>query len=253
MSLLSDIHSSFGSYFEVVSFVRLHKVGRLLMLSILFYILAYLLSASLIYILIEYFLDQILSLDLVSNYLNWISQFKWILTITKIGIFLASAFFLLSIFKFVFLTLASPLFAYISERTANLVLGKEYPFSLSQFVQDIFRGVLISLRCFLKQMFFTVPLFLLSLIPIIGIFFSFIIILQDSYYYGFSMLDYSSEREKLSVNESIEFISRRKGLAIGNGIIVYLSLLVPIIGISIIAPISAIAATLTFYKHHSTL
>ena len=52
----------------------------------------------------------------------------------------------------------------------------------------------------------------------------------ECYYFGFSMLDYNSERNKLSARRSIEFISLHKGLAIGNGLVFYLMHLVPVAG-----------------------
>jgi CysZ protein len=62
------------------------------------------------------------------------------------------------------------------------------------------------------------------------------------------MLDYNCERNKMDVKQSSQLINSQKGLAIGNGLVMYLSLLIPFIGVMFIAPLSAVAASIAFYK-----
>ena len=70
----------------------------------------------------------------------------------------------------------------------------------------------------------------------------------ECYYLGFSMLDYSSERNKMSAQQSIIFISRHKGLAIGNGMVFYMMHLVPLIGWLFAPSYAVIAATLSLFN-----
>ena len=65
------------------------------------------------------------------------------------------------------------------------------------------------------------------------------------------MLDYSCERNKLSVTQSIEFISKHKGLAIGNGIVFYLMHTVIFVGWIFAPSYAVVAATISFYKTKS--
>jgi hypothetical protein len=74
-------------------------------------------------------------------------------------------------------------------------------------------------------------------------------LLVECYYLGFSMLDYSSERNKMTAQQSIDFIGRHKGLAIGNGIVFYILHLLPIIGWLLAPSYAVIAATLSL--HHA--
>ena len=67
----------------------------------------------------------------------------------------------------------------------------------------------------------------------------------ECYYFGFSMLDYSSERNKLSVSQSIDFIGRHKGLALGNGLIFYLMHMIPLVGWVLAPSYAVVAATLS--------
>jgi CysZ protein len=110
--------------------------------------------------------------------------------------------------------------------------------------KDIFRGSRLALRNAASQSFYCLLLVLLSLFPLIGWITPLIAIFVECYYYGFAMLDYSFARNKFTPSQSIEFIGRHKGLAIGNGLIFYLLHLVVVL-----APAYAIvAATLTVYK-----
>ncbi len=72
-------------------------------------------------------------------------------------------------------------------------------------------------------------------------------LMVECYYLGFSMLDYSSERNKLSAQQSIDFIGRHKGLAIGNGMVFYMMHLIPVLGWIFAPSYAVIAATLSLY------
>ena len=188
--------------------------------------------------------------------LGWVRQWHrlfedapWIITSFKIGINIATFFLFISFYKFVFLAVASPLYAYISEKGAEKYKGVTYPFVLSQFIKDIIRGVRVSVRNLFKQLFLTILLFILSFIPVVGLIFSFFILMLDAYYYGFAMLDYSCERDKKTVAQSIRFIRAHRGLALGNGLVFYGSMvLLPVIGVIFVAPISSIAAMISYFK-----
>lgn len=183
---------------------------------------------------------------------GWHSLFEdapWIITTFKVGINIATFFLFISFYKFVFLAVASPLYAYISEKAAEKHRGVTHPFVIGQFIKDIIRGIRISMRNLFKQLFLTFLLFILSFIPVIGLLFSFFILVLDAYYYGFAMLDYSCERDKKTVRQSIKWIKAHRGLALGNGLIFYGSMvLLPIIGVIFIAPLSAIAAMISYFE-----
>ena len=55
-------------------------------------------------------------------------------------------------------------------------------------------------------------------------------------------MDYTLERH-LSYSESIRFVKKHKGTAIGNGIFFMLMLLIPVVGIIIVLPLSVTAAS----------
>lgn len=157
-------------------------------------------------------------------------------------------FFYFSLFKYLFLIVGSPLFAYLSEKTEAILDGKDFPFSFIQLLKDIVRGIKLALRNTLWQTVYTISILILSFIPVVGWITPIIALLIECYYYGFSMLDYSCERHKLSPPQSVAFVGNHKGLAIGNGIIFYAMHLIPVLG-WVLAPAYAVVAS-TLSLHH---
>jgi CysZ protein len=160
--------------------------------------------------------------------------------------------FYFSLFKFLFLIIGSPVFAYLSEKTESIMEGKEFPFSWRQLMKDIWRAIKIALRNLLWQTVYVVSILILSFIPLFGWVAPLVALLVECYYFGFSMLDYSSERNKLSAAQSIDFIGRHKGLAIGNGLVFYLMHLVPVAGWLFAPSYAVIAATISLLTARKT-
>lgn len=251
MSILQDVGIGIKAYTEALEFARKHRLWKLIVLCILCYMLVIGISGYLIWLSVGSGLDFLLNLKWIKGYVSFMDNYSWLKIITQVAFFISSLFLFLSIYKYIFLALASPLYAYISERTAEIINQKSYPFNLKNFLLDVWRGILISLKNFLKQTVLTIFFFLLSFIPVFGLFFSLVIVYLDCYYYGFSMLDYNCERERMNISQSNRYIADNKGLAIGNGFVMYLSFMLPIIGAAIIAPLSAMAGAISFYSKNN--
>ena len=162
-------------------------------------------------------------------------------------LWLIQMLFYFSLFKYIWLIVGSPVFAYLSERTDSIIENKEFDFDGKQFLEDVFRGIGIALRNCLWQSVYMISIVLLSLIPVLGWLTPLLALLVECYYYGFSMLDYSFERKKMTVAESIYFIGNHKGLAIGNGLIFYLMQLLPLLGWILAPAYAVVAATLSLH------
>jgi len=176
------------------------------------------------------------------------SLLRFVFIFGQLILHLILMFFYFSLFKYIFLIIGSPVFAYLSEKTDALIEGKEFPFELRQFFKDIFRGIGIALRNTLWQTVYTISILLISLIPVLGWATPVLALFVECYYFGFSMLDYSSERNKLSIVESIDFIGHHKGLAIGNGVVFYLMHGLPIVGWILAPSYAVVAATLSLHS-----
>ena len=99
------------------------------------------------------------------------SEDWWILFLNKlfsISIWLVSKvlfFYVFSLFGgYLTIICLSPVFTYLSEKTASIQKGKNDNFNCSQFVNDIFRAILISVRNILLQLYMVFELFLFGFI-----------------------------------------------------------------------------------------
>jgi CysZ protein len=156
--------------------------------------------------------------------------------------------FYFSLFKYLFLILGAPVFAYLSEKTEGILEGRDFPFSMRQLTKDAWRGVKVAVRNTAWQTVYIVALLLLSFVPLAGWVVPMISLFVECYYYGFSMLDYSCERAQLPPAQSIRFISQHRGLAIGNGLLFYAMHILPVVGWVLAPAYAVIAATLSLHK-----
>ena len=240
------------SYRQAFTFLLKNKLLYFFLFPIAFNFLIYFSGLSVLNdfrLLINQYLESYLESFGASE--NW-----WILFLNKlfsISIWLVSKVFFLYIFSlfggYLTIIFLSPVFTYLSEKIASIQKGKTYNFNLTQFVNDAFRAILISFRNILIQLSMVFALFLIGFIPVIGwgvsIFGNLLIV---SYFYGFSFMDYTNERHQLSVKESVKIVRRKKGLAIGLGLVFYLCLFIPLLGgiiSSFLAIISVVAATMS--------
>ena len=247
--MLKEIVIAIQSYFRAHQFISKYRLWKWILIPGILYMILFVVGM--------FFFWE--SSDAAVSYLSrrigidrWLHQQKsgilsFFFLMGEIMIRLILVLFYFSLFKYLFLIVGSPLFAYLSEKTESIIEGKDYPFNLKQLIKDIVRGVKLALRNTLWQTVYTVSLLILSFFPIVGWITPMITLFIECYYYGFSMLDYRCERHRLSPSESITYIGNHKGLAIGNGMVFYLMHLVPIVGWVLAPSYAVIAATISLY------
>ncbi len=150
----------------------------------------------------------------------------------------------LILYKNLVIAIVSPILSPLSEKVEQHLSGSDHEmtFSIQQAISDLLRGITIALRNIIRELFFTFLLFLLGLIPVFSPFTSILIFIVQAYYAGFGNMDYTLERH-FDVRNSVRFVRKFKGLAVGNGT-VFLLLLFTGIGFLIAPPLGAIAATI---------
>ena len=192
--------------------------------------------------------------DWAMNYFGLSSEAStedWTGILAIVGNFLVSIilkiFFLLifaSYIKYIVLIVCSPILALLSERVDEIINKKKYPFNFGQFIHDMFRGILVTLRNMALETLIVLACLVVGWIPVIGWLTVPFLYILGWYFLGFSMMDYSYERLRFKIIEGARFTRKHKGVAIGNGFIFSMILLIPFLGV-IIAPIlSVVAATL---------
>ena len=150
----------------------------------------------------------------------------------------------LILYKHIVMALSAPFMSPVSEKIETHLLGTQnHNHRKTSFNQQLWRGIRINVRNLSMELLLTIPILLISFIPIIGIFSTVILFLVQAYYAGFGNMDYTLERH-FKYNESIAFVRKNRGIAIGNGIIFMLFLLIPVLGIIIVLPLSVTAASL---------
>jgi CysZ protein len=245
--LLKEIIISIQAYFKAHQFIKKHKLWLWIFLPGLVYTLLMIVSYIFFSKQATHFLEVI---TLKMGLKDWLQRMQsgwlgFIFTFSLMIVWVIQMLLFISIFKFLFLIVGSPVFSYLSEKTESIIQGKEFSFSFLQLLKDIFRGVKIAIRNAGWQTVYMFSIFVLSFIPIVGCFTVLIAVLIECYYYGFSMLDYSMERHKKSATESIFFIAHHKGLAVGNGLVFYCLHLIPILGWLVAPAYAVVAATIS--------
>ncbi|MBC6490566.1 EI24 domain-containing protein [Flavihumibacter stibioxidans] len=245
--MLKEIIIAIESYFKAHQFIRQHNLWRWIIIPGIIYMLLFM--AGMYFFLISSnsavnYLSNLIGID------NWLQQQKspllsFIFMMGNIMVRLLLVFFYFSLFKYLFLIIGSPILAYLSEKTESILEGRDFPFSFPQLMKDIVRGIRLALRNMLWQTVYTISILILSFIPVLGWISPMLSLFTECYYYGFSMMDYSCERRKMSPAESVRFISDHKGLAIGNGLLFYLMHAVPVIGWILAPTYAVVAATLS--------
>ncbi len=154
-------------------------------------------------------------------------------------VFVISAF---AFNKYLVLILLAPLNTWISAKTERILTGNSYPFDYKQLVSDIYRTINFSIRNVFRQGFL-IGLWLLIayFVPYVDKASPYIIFWIAAYYYGATLIDYNSERRKLSWEESIQFIKRYSGMALSLGGVFSLMYFNSYVGI-IVAPIMGVVA-----------
>jgi CysZ protein len=252
--LLKEIIIAIQSYIEAHNFIRKHKLWKWILIPGIIYTILFLAGIYFFWIssdnAVSWASKKIgIETWLQSQQNNWLN---FLFMMIGVMLRLILVLFYFSLFKFLFLIIGSPVFAYLSEKTASIIEGTEFPFSFSQLMKDAWRGSRLAMRNSVWQTVYIVLLFFLSFIPLFGWITPMIALFIECYYYGFSMMDYSCERNKLSTSASIDFISRHKGLAIGNGLVFYLMHGLIFIGWVLAPAYAVVAATLSMHRIKNT-
>ena len=150
-------------------------------------------------------------------------------------------------FKHIIMALSAPFMGTISKIIEDDINGVVSQVKTSTPSGLLMRGIRISLRNLLRELVLSIPILLFGLIPVVGFFSVVMLFLMQAYFAGFGNMDYTLERH-FSYQKSVFFVKKNKGLAMGNGIVFMLFLLIPFLGVILVHPLSVTAATIVTVK-----
>jgi len=152
-------------------------------------------------------------------------------------------------YKYIIMIVLSPIQSIISSRVEAGLNGYETDekMTVSSIFKDLYRGIGITFRNLTKEILFTILLLIISLIPTVAFISGPAILLVQAYYAGFGNMDYYMERH-MNVKDSASFVKRHQGLAIANGVVFLLFLLIPIVGLIIAPTFATIASSVEVHK-----
>lgn len=239
--ILKGIYKGCTAYFEVYEIISRLKLWKFFAIPMLISLLVF----SMI-LLVSFSFSNAIGSYLASF---WIWDFgqETIQTISRIfgGLFIVIIGFIS--FKHIIMALSAPFMGPISKIIEDDFNGVVSQNSTSTSKGLLIRGIRISLRNLLREFILTIPILLFGLIPVIGLFSAILLFLSQAYFAGFGNMDYTLERH-FSYKKSILFVKNNRGLAIGNGIVFMLFLLIPFVGVILVHPFSVTAATIVTVK-----
>ena len=239
--MISNLIDGLKAYLEAYQVISRFKLWRFFMIPMLISVLIFL---NIVLVSIS-FSDEIGLY--ISSFWSWDFGKETINTVSMIlgGIILISIGLIL--FKHLVMILSAPFMGPISKKIEDDFTGVTSQTQVSSPLTLVFRSIKISSRNLFRELLLSIPILILGLIPLIGFFSLFLLFLMQAYFAGFGNMDYTLERH-FSYQKSIQFVKANKGIAIGNGLVFMLFLLIPFVGIIFIIPFSVTSATIATVK-----
>jgi len=239
--MISNLIDGLKAYLEAYRVISRLKLWRFFMIPMLISVVVFL---SVVLVSISF--SEVIGLY-ISSFWSWDFGKETINTVSMIlgGIILISTGLIL--FKHLVMILSAPFMGPISKKIEDDFIGVTSQVQVSSPLTLMFRSLKISSRNLFRELLFSIPILLLGLIPFIGFFSLIFLFLMQAYFAGFGNMDYTLERH-FSYQKSIQFVKKNKGIAIGNGLVFILFLLIPFVGIIFIIPFSVTSATIATVK-----
>lgn len=171
----------------------------------------------------------------------------WLLSGMIVGLLvLYLAFFA---FKYAVLILSAPFMTILSQKIEQGLYPVSPDFEMHgwKIFQDFWRSFRINVRNLFLEFLWILGLFVFSWFFPPLILLGLVLWLVQAYFLGFGNMDYTMERY-FSYSEAIDFASKHKSIAIGNGIVFFLLFSIPFIGALIAIPLATAASTISVLR-----
>jgi len=229
------------AYFEAVNLIRLHRLWIYLMIPGLI---------SLVFGALVAYGAYVFSGEAASAVVAWYPWEVGAKLIGRIAGFLGAILIwagALLTYKYIILIVVAPFMSPLSERVEHIITSRS-PVSrgvgLIRVFRELWRGIRISLRNMIRELLFSLLVVIVTaMLPFLAIFSGPVVFALQAYYTGFGNMDFTLERH-LGVRGSVHFVRGHKGLAVGNGVVFLLLLMIPVLGLFLAPGLSTVAATI---------
>lgn len=238
--MITDFFNAITAYFKGLTLIKELKLWKYflipailgLVLGVLFIASAYTLSDT-----IGEYISKYWNFEFGKGIVKSISNFVGGFSVILIEIMF---------YKHLLMALASPFMTPVSEIVEKDLTGNSRKNEI-KVIPQLVRSIKLNSINLIKELIITIPLMILSFIPVIGVFFMLLTFYYQAYFAGIGNMDYTLERH-LNYKKSKLFYKKYKGLAVGNGMVFTLLLFIPVIGIIISLPLATVAATIETVK-----
>lgn len=251
--MFRDLKLGLNTYLEAFGFMFRNGLWYYFLFPILFALLIFVVLFAVKAEIIEWINDWLMVItgfdhtqDDVQGWLGKIIRF-----LVGLSIWILTTYIFWTMSKYLVLIALSPVLALLSEKTESILTGKTIPFSITQFLSDILRGSMIAVRNLVIEMLLLLALTVLGLFfPLLAPVIIVLLFLISAYFYGYSMIDYTNERHRLTVGEGNKLIVQNRMLAISNGALFDLLMRIPVLGITVAPILGCVGATLALHRKY---
>ena len=187
------------------------------------------------------------------NYFEGEEGVSSFLNSTLQGSFHVFGFLLNQLQIFLLLTVLSPLFTWLSEKTDEQLTGNKAQFDIIQFVTEFFRMLgIVVISLILEGVILLIYTIISSLFNLEWLD-SYVAFCVAAYFYGFAFYDYSLERYQIGIFTSLSFARQKAMLNFVTGICFSFIALIPIVGMAVAPVVATILATYVFLADHQKI
>jgi CysZ protein len=234
--MLLDMLNGFVSFFSSLFKIGQYKICKYIWLTLI---------VSMGFTGLVYFGIFMISDDLRNYFLQWYPfEFGKEILMTTGRYFITAILYMVVFFfiKYILLIVLSPFMSKISERVEETTLGLKRESSLASIPNEIIRSIGLSSICLWREMWYSIPLVILSFVPVLGLLPLVILFLVQAYYVGIGCYDFYAERY-FGIKDTLLISKRNKGTLIGIGAGFNIVLMIPVLGVMFAPLLATITAT----------
>ena len=232
MIFFKEFFSSVRCFLQAFGFLNRYRLWGFFFIPALLNLIIFIFIGYLAFIysgeLIRYFGDL---LQIETQTAVTIVQFLIALVVRTIIILIY-----LKLYRYLSLIFLAPVLVIMADRLYRINHPEGSPLNAKRIISDAWRGAGLALNNLIRELSLTAIILLGAiLVPILAPAAPFVIFFIESYFYGFSMIDYFNEQKHMSAQQSRNFVWLHKGTTMGIGAMFNILILLPVIGV-ILAP-----------------